>query len=747
MGKRIALIIIVVAVAIILTGNSVGWIQRTELTRLEYFASFAQDYREQGQTDDGNTAIVVSAPDFSRLQKETERPLAQMDVNDLQVLVSTHPALQKDYIFEVEEVSAESVKDGFFRELALDYLYNTAENAKISNRWSDEITEADQAALSETIEVSAGTSKDIADQDTEEYLKWYRDGRAENLLLIPDNYSYEKVADALEPEAADTICYQPILELSGLSFSVEAEDYSEILMKEMVLTDLDVNKVDYASGLTFDLLQEYANAEFEKEVMRKAAVARLTSRSPGMEALKDDLNTVTTKIKNETDTGYQWAQCMAVFEVMAESYADFDNLLITISNNSDGALKEQADELRNAAQTAMKIRLSTYQGFQNATRSDYDVRWFDSIFFDAAMSSEAYQTDESFRQMIDEAQRLFGLVSIRWDLKKNVSAMTELPQADLESCLEATSDLIAQAHIDRIQEQAVATMVAQVQKEQAAGTLTEASADAYIAYSKYLLFGRMHGEYLLQGLVGTNNDMRDWFSKTTGEDVVSWYDAKSANLLNMRSDLLKQQETELATYQGHSYLCVDSGVTWEEAKAYCESMGGHLACINTEEEQNFITSVIKTGGKYQYWIGGYATADGYAWVTGEEFDYTNWDVNEPAGTGLTAGGTCLEILRTADPKQEGSKAFAWKLAPANNTYEVEKPEVIQKAEEAEAARKKAEEAGEQPPAQNTELTPEQKAAAEKEKKALEEAQKQYKEKQDEVGFYGTDHIGFICEWD
>ena len=768
MGKKIALIIAVVAVAIALTGNSVGWLNRTELTREEYFASFAEDYREQGKADNGETRIVVSAPDFSRLQGETDESLAQMSVNDLQVLVSRHQALKKDYEFTVDEVSKETVQEGFFACLSLGYFNHAIETADISERWSAQKTEADAAILGEGIEVSYGGSDALADDRLSEYLKWYRDGNAENLLVMPNNYSYWKVADALQPENAEEICYAAIRELGGSEFSVEASDYYDILMDEMVLMDLDESKTEYASERMFDNLEAFVDAEFEKEIMRKDTVERLASRSPGMETLRDDLNNVTTQIKNETETGYQWAECLAVFEVMAENYADFDNLLITISQNSDGELKAQADALQAAALTAMKIRLETYSGFQNATRSDYDVRWFNAIFFDAAKASENYSSDETFRNMIDDAERLFGVISIRKDLKQNVEAMTTLPEAELTSCMDTAAELTAQAQIDHILEQAVYTLIKDVQEGQGAGNLKQASGEAYIAYSRYLLFGRMHGEYLLHGLIRTDEDLREWFAAEAGADVVSWYDAKSSNLLNMRSDLLKAHESDLENYEGHSYLCVDSSKTWEEAKEFCESLGGHLACINSEGEQQFIESVIKDGEKHQYWLGGYATDDGYAWITGEEFDYTNWDADEPGGTGLTAGGQYIEILRVADPKRENSKAFGWKLAPANNTYEVEKPELITQAEEEAKKQAEADAAGEEQDttdqtAQGTQEgaaqsadgqdtaqaaeTPEQIAEKEAAAKALEEAQKQYKEDLEVVGFYGTDHIGFICEWD
>ena len=46
--------------------------------------------------------------------------------------------------------------------------------------------------------------------------------------------------------------------------------------------------------------------------------------------------------------------------------------------------------------------------------------------------------------------------------------------------------------------------------------------------------------------------------------------------------------TEALEYNGHRYYIYPGGTssTWEDAKAYCESLGGHLAVINNEAENN-----------------------------------------------------------------------------------------------------------------------------------------------------------------
>ena len=84
-------------------------------------------------------------------------------------------------------------------------------------------------------------------------------------------------------------------------------------------------------------------------------------------------------------------------------------------------------------------------------------------------------------------------------------------------------------------------------------------------------------------------------------------------------------------YSGHTYQLFDEGMTWEDAKAYCEKKGGHLAVITSKEEQACIKDFLKKGSKNGYWLGGYAKDEksDFEWITGEPFEYTNWGEGQP----------------------------------------------------------------------------------------------------------------------
>ena len=84
-------------------------------------------------------------------------------------------------------------------------------------------------------------------------------------------------------------------------------------------------------------------------------------------------------------------------------------------------------------------------------------------------------------------------------------------------------------------------------------------------------------------------------------------------------------------FNGHSYLLIAEHMTWKEAKAYCELMGGHLITINSEEEHIFnyvdcnpfhdiANSYVSTEVN---WLGLEAGSD--SWITGEPLTFTNWN--------------------------------------------------------------------------------------------------------------------------
>lgn len=102
-----------------------------------------------------------------------------------------------------------------------------------------------------------------------------------------------------------------------------------------------------------------------------------------------------------------------------------------------------------------------------------------------------------------------------------------------------------------------------------------------------------------------------------------------------------EEYTSVGTFMhdGHYYEIYDNVLSWQYAKSYCETKGGHLATITSSEENLAVMNAISQFGNLdvveKYWLGGNDVVEegNFQWITGEEWDYTNWNTGEPNNDG------------------------------------------------------------------------------------------------------------------
>jgi hypothetical protein len=78
---------------------------------------------------------------------------------------------------------------------------------------------------------------------------------------------------------------------------------------------------------------------------------------------------------------------------------------------------------------------------------------------------------------------------------------------------------------------------------------------------------------------------------------------------------------------GHWYATTDASVVWGEARARCETLGGHLATLTSLQENQFAAALAGNG---TVWVGAFQPPNScepgcdWRWVTGEPWSFEAW---------------------------------------------------------------------------------------------------------------------------
>lgn len=157
--------------------------------------------------------------------------------------------------------------------------------------------------------------------------------------------------------------------------------------------------------------------------------------------------------------------------------------------------------------------------------------------------------------------------------------------------------------------------------------LGDADLDGTVSASDASLILRYYSE-VQTGNISTN--LNSLQLKTSDVDKNGISDAVDASMI--LSIYAANQTAKYITSGNSKYGLYDVPLTWTEAKAFCERLGGHLVSVGSSSEQSLIESLSSLGGKDNYWLGGYynTTTSSWKWVDGTSFTYTNWDLNTNA---------------------------------------------------------------------------------------------------------------------
>ena len=114
-------------------------------------------------------------------------------------------------------------------------------------------------------------------------------------------------------------------------------------------------------------------------------------------------------------------------------------------------------------------------------------------------------------------------------------------------------------------------------------------------------------------------------------------------------------------FNGHHYKVFNAKLNWDDAKKICESMGGHLATIISNEEQEFIVKTFVSRNPSQfYWLGGFGDEKNWQWITDEK-----WTAGDYLGTKWKSWGL---VAQMNSAMTDGKLAISGKTTVTGTIY-------------------------------------------------------------------------------
>lgn len=119
-----------------------------------------------------------------------------------------------------------------------------------------------------------------------------------------------------------------------------------------------------------------------------------------------------------------------------------------------------------------------------------------------------------------------------------------------------------------------------------------------------------------------------------------------------------ESNSKVTSFDGNRYQLFDESMSWTEAKEYCENLGGHLATITSPEEQESVESLLKSGSKNSYWLGGLKSSSEWTWLTNEDFSlFAKWTPGQPDN--YLNQEDCLMMYKNTNPMSPSGTFGYW----------------------------------------------------------------------------------------
>lgn len=337
-----------------------------------------------------------------------------------------------------------------------------------------------------------------------------------------------------------------------------------------------------------------------------------------------------------------------------KNYAAYTAFLTAVAENTDNStLRSAAETLYSLAGKAFYCKVDAVISQSDATAEYlgkevfFDTLLLEDMLKDAStlkLSTEDMAIIEQFKTVYD----FLGVLEFSQDVAVFISDIV----GGFSDCMNRYSEMRALYEIRK----ALLSEIGQLRKN--IYDVNDAEKIGSICdLLRYVLYVNFRGEYCFHEMVTTDGDVFSIaitkngkevsydelfeFRKSKTEEYSRWLDAiiPEIELYKKASDNNPVGKPgtidDAACFNGHYYKVYNGQASWEDAATFCQSVGGHLATITSEEENTFLHDhLVSMGLSGAYFGFSDVNIEGnWRWCTGEEVTFTNWDSGEPNNEG------------------------------------------------------------------------------------------------------------------
>ncbi|HET7625544.1 MAG TPA: FG-GAP-like repeat-containing protein, partial [Verrucomicrobiae bacterium] len=112
----------------------------------------------------------------------------------------------------------------------------------------------------------------------------------------------------------------------------------------------------------------------------------------------------------------------------------------------------------------------------------------------------------------------------------------------------------------------------------------------------------------------------------TSADIISSFSVDFSEDMDARFSTLSRN---VYAHDGNSYLLTDNSISWPDAQAAAESVGGNLVAIGSSAENDWLNQTFSGFGELWIGLNMRSTNGTWTWPDGESFAFSNWTGGAP----------------------------------------------------------------------------------------------------------------------